>query len=35
MMSLEVDRPLSEVPLKYLEHLSYILWVRQIPPVME
>jgi L-serine dehydratase len=35
MMSLEVDRPLSEVPLKYLEYLSYILWVRQIPPVME
>jgi len=22
------------VPLRYLEHLSYILWVRQIPPVM-
>jgi L-serine dehydratase len=35
MMSLEVDRPLSEMPLKYLEYLSYILWVRQIPPVME
>jgi L-serine dehydratase len=35
MMSLEVDRPLSEVPLRYLEHLSYILWVRQIPPVMD
>ena len=35
MTSLEVDRPLSEVPLKYLEYLSYILWVRQIPPVME
>ena len=34
MMSIEVDRPLSEVPLRYLEHLSYILWVRQIPPVM-
>ena len=35
MMSLEVDRPLSEVPLRYLEHLSYILWVHQIPPVMD
>lgn len=35
MMSLEVDRPLPEVPLRYLEHLSYILWVRQIPPVMD
>jgi len=35
MMSLEVDCPLSEVPLRYLEHLSYILWVRQIPPVMD
>ncbi len=35
MMSLEVDRPLSEVPLRYLEYLSYILWVRQIPPVMD
>lgn len=34
MMSLEVDRPLSEVPLN-LEYLSYILWVRPIPPVME
>ncbi|GAA5336567.1 L-serine ammonia-lyase, iron-sulfur-dependent subunit beta [Thermus antranikianii] len=35
MMSLEVDRPLPEVPLRYLEHLSYILWVRQIPPVTD
>jgi L-serine dehydratase len=35
MMSLEVYRLLSEVPLKYLEYLSYILWVRQIPLVME
>lgn len=33
MMSLEVDRPLSEIPLLYLQNLSYILWVRQLPPV--
>ncbi|AFV76443.1 L-serine dehydratase, iron-sulfur-dependent, beta subunit [Thermus oshimai JL-2] len=33
MMSLEVDRPLSEIPLLYLQSLSYILWVRQLPPV--
>ncbi|WP_337844207.1 L-serine ammonia-lyase, iron-sulfur-dependent subunit beta [Thermus sp.] len=32
MMSLEVDRPLSEIPLLYLQNLSYILWVRQLPP---
>ncbi len=35
MMGIEMDRPLSEIPLRYLEHLSYILWVRQIPPVQE
>ncbi len=35
MMSLEMDRPLSAKPLEYLEYLSYILWVRQIPPVMD
>ncbi|GLV46890.1 L-serine dehydratase, iron-sulfur-dependent subunit beta [Thermus sp. LT1-2-5] len=35
MMSLEMDRPLSEKPLEYLAYLSYILWVRQIPPVMD
>lgn len=33
MMSLEVDRPLSEIPLLYLQNLSYIFWVRQLPPV--
>ena len=35
MMSLEMDRPLSDKPLEYLAYLSYILWVRQIPPVMD
>ncbi|MEN2981525.1 MAG: L-serine ammonia-lyase, iron-sulfur-dependent subunit beta [Thermus sp.] len=35
MMSIEMDRALTAKPLEYLEYLSYILWVRQIPPVMD
>ncbi|WP_041657855.1 L-serine ammonia-lyase, iron-sulfur-dependent subunit beta [Marinithermus hydrothermalis] len=33
MMSIEVDRDLSQPALDYLNHLSYILWVRMLPQV--
>ncbi len=31
MMSIEIDRELSQPALAYLNHLSYILWAKQIP----
>lgn len=33
LMSLEVDRELSAIGLEYLRHLSYIHWVRALPPL--
>ncbi len=33
LMSLEVDRELSTIGLEYLRHLSYIHWVRALPPL--
>ncbi len=33
LMSIEMDRPLSELPLAYLNHLAYILWARAVPPL--
>ena len=33
LMSLEIDQPLSEVALAYLAHLSYVHWVRAVPPL--
>jgi len=33
MMSIEMDKPLSTPALDYLNHLSYIIWARPIPPV--
>lgn len=35
MMSIEIDKPLSEISLKYLASLHYILWVRLLPQVMD
>ena len=32
MMAIEMDRPLPEPALAYLNHLSYILWARPVPP---
>lgn len=34
MMSLEVDRRLSQHVLDYLGHLSYVSWLRMLPEVM-
>lgn len=34
MMSIEVDRPLSEPALAYLQHLRYVTWLRLLPEVM-
>jgi L-serine dehydratase len=34
MMSIEVDRPLSQFATAYLQHLPVILWLRQVPEVM-
>lgn len=33
LMSIEMDKPLAEVPLLYLNHLPYVLWARVVPPV--
>ncbi len=33
LMSLEIDHPLSEIGLAYLRHLSYVHWVRPLPPL--
>jgi len=33
LMSLEIDQPLSDVALAYLAHLSYVHWVRAVPPL--
>ncbi len=35
LMSIEMDRPLAEIPLAYLNHLPYVLWARAIPPLPE
>lgn len=35
MMSIELDRGLSQPALDYLAYLSYILWVRMLPPVTD
>ena len=35
MMSVEVDRPLSDPALAYLRHLRFITWLRELPTVME
>ncbi|WP_287408227.1 L-serine ammonia-lyase, iron-sulfur-dependent subunit beta [Oceanithermus sp.] len=33
LMSLETDHPLSDVALAYLAHLSYVHWVKALPPL--
>lgn len=35
MMGIELDRGLSQPALDYLAYLSYILWVRMLPPVTD
>jgi L-serine dehydratase len=34
MMSVEIDRPLSEPASAYLEHLPFVLWLRHLPEVL-
>jgi L-serine dehydratase len=34
MMSIEIDRPLSDAASAYLAHLPFILWLRHVPEVM-
>ena len=34
MMSIEIDRALSEPAFAYLAHLRYVTWLRQLPEVM-
>jgi L-serine dehydratase len=34
MMSIEMDRPLSEIAFGYLEHLPFVSWMRRLPEVM-
>lgn len=35
MMSIEIDRALSQPALDYLQHLRYVSWMRQLPAVMQ
>jgi L-serine dehydratase len=35
VMSVELDRALSQPALDYLAYLSYILWVRMLPAVTD
>lgn len=35
MMSIEIDRPLSQPALNYLNHLRFITWLRELPAVMD
>jgi L-serine dehydratase len=35
MMSIEIDRPLTRPAGEYLRHLRYVLWMRELPEVMQ
>jgi L-serine dehydratase len=35
MMSIEIDRPLTRPASEYLRHLRYVLWMRELPEVMQ
>ena len=35
MMSIEIDRPLTQPASAYLEHLRYVTWLRELPEVMQ
>jgi L-serine dehydratase len=35
MMSIEIDRPLTQPASAYLAHLRYVTWLRELPEVMQ